>query len=679
MRTALLRRRRLDGHRGPLLGGGYGGAVAEWRMARQADGDAAYFDWSGNGHHRWWGGVHRAILADTWYADRGLICPGIAGNYGRVPDGAALRVTGDIEIYALVRIVAPTGSAMIVARWTSAGNQRSYDLSVNAGGFLRLQVSPDGTAASSVNIISTATLAAVGIDANELSWLKATLDVNDGAGHYVAKFWYSAGGDTWTQLGASVVGAATTSIFAGTANLNLGANDEGTAVGSAMTVYRAVIKNGIGGPTVFDTGDLGAFPQGTRTLTCASGQVLTVMTNGTSAAEPIRLFAGVLPRLWQPGTAGNSLTVPFFAAQALTGKIEARAVVAPNDWTPAAASRFVDCINGALSGYYFSIEIGGLLRFANATGAAVVTTNATLPVPAADGTWCCVRCVFDPNNGANRVASFYTKATTLATAHADMLSDAGWTLLETVTAASTTIVAATLGYTLLTSLLGSAAGVSVENATTDTVIFDLDLTNAGKYNAVRPGDATALTALTGQVATINRSTSGYKSAVVAENLVLYDGVDDHASADDRVPLRLAAGENLTLALANRAWATQGAGYFFGKYSGADSYRMQRAVSWVNCYLATLSGAQSDSTSGSTTAGQRYIHTLRKLGAVIEALQDGATNGGATAWDEAVANTAVLTFGALSPTTGFTHFEELAAAAWKRALTLAQIAALTLEM
>ncbi|MCR4338645.1 MAG: hypothetical protein NUW01_02035, partial [Gemmatimonadaceae bacterium] len=63
------------------------------RMKDQASTNGVMIDYSGNGHHGGYGGVKKAAILDTVYGDRGLILPGIAGNYASTPDAAALRIT----------------------------------------------------------------------------------------------------------------------------------------------------------------------------------------------------------------------------------------------------------------------------------------------------------------------------------------------------------------------------------------------------------------------------------------------------------------------------------------------------------------------------------------------------------------------------------------------------------
>jgi hypothetical protein len=84
-----------------------------------------------------------------------------------------------------------------------------------------------------------------------LLWVRATLQVNDGAGHYVVKFYTSSDGTAWTQLGSTITGSSTTSIKAGNASVTLG---EWSSITTRfpMKVYRAQIYNGIGGTLILD-------------------------------------------------------------------------------------------------------------------------------------------------------------------------------------------------------------------------------------------------------------------------------------------------------------------------------------------------------------------------------------------------------------------------------------------
>ncbi len=201
-----------------------------------------------------------------------LALPGTSGNYASTPDAAGLDIVGDIDIRARVAAAdwSPAAESYIVAKWTTTGNQRSYALTLDTTGALILRWSADGTAVLSAS--STANLSALA--ANATKWIRATLDVNDGGGNRVITFYTSDDGTTWTQLGATVTTAGTTSIFASTAVLELGSHTGGTAGLFAGKLFRAEVRSGIGGTAV-------AAPIAT-TASITDATPLTWTVNGTA-------------------------------------------------------------------------------------------------------------------------------------------------------------------------------------------------------------------------------------------------------------------------------------------------------------------------------------------------------------------------------------------------------------
>lgn len=169
-----------------------------------------------------------------------MYLPGVSGNYASAPDSAALSITGDIDIKVCVALTdwTPTSDSGMVHKWTGTGDQRSYGLLVTTTGLLRLRISQDGVAL--INIDSTV---ATGISDGDTKWIRATLDVDDGSGNRVTKFYTSDDGVAWTQLGTTVTTAGTVAIFDGTALLEVGTSTSGIANISTATFYRTIIQS----------------------------------------------------------------------------------------------------------------------------------------------------------------------------------------------------------------------------------------------------------------------------------------------------------------------------------------------------------------------------------------------------------------------------------------------------
>lgn len=177
-----------------------------------------------------------------------LLLTGASGTYASTPDAASLDIVGDIDIRAKVALDdwTPAAESTIIAKYLATGNQRSYALAVTTGGNLIFRWSANGTAE-----LSETSSVAVGATDGTAAWVRATLDVDNGASDAAVTFYTSTDGTEWTQLGTTQLnGGATTSIFASTAVLELGSQTGGTVNRLAGKIYEARVLSGIGGTSV---------------------------------------------------------------------------------------------------------------------------------------------------------------------------------------------------------------------------------------------------------------------------------------------------------------------------------------------------------------------------------------------------------------------------------------------
>lgn len=152
----------------------------------------------------------------------------LSGGSGvSTPDAAAFDITGDIflgAVNARMKVWATGFNLAVVSKFNSTGNQRSYVLGVEATGKIRLLWSADGT--NTATFDSTAVLPVA--SGGRISF-GAWLDVNNGAAGKTCTFYIdSAGGTNWTQFDQQTT-ASTTSIFSGSAAVNVGALAGGSA------------------------------------------------------------------------------------------------------------------------------------------------------------------------------------------------------------------------------------------------------------------------------------------------------------------------------------------------------------------------------------------------------------------------------------------------------------------
>lgn len=289
-----------------------------------------------------------------WTGTNYVYIPGSANNNMTVPDEAALDITGDLDVrvYCALDDWTPAATASLAAKYVATGNQRSWGLNVRTDGYLSFSYSADGITATTV-----ASTAATGITDGTAKWVRVVLDVDNGASGRDVKFYLSDDGSTWTQLGSTVTAAGTTSIFASTANLEIGTNAAATFY-STGNFYKVQVLNGIGGTVVLNV-DTSVITSGAATsFTALTGQTVTI-----NRATSGRKTCVVTNPLWLFGTddyinvADNDL-LDFSATESLS------VVVAMRQWgTPVSY------------GYYLSKR---------ATGGYTLTTVGTTLAPYAE-------------------------------------------------------------------------------------------------------------------------------------------------------------------------------------------------------------------------------------------------------------------------------------------------------
>lgn len=211
---------------------------------------------------------------------------GAAGAYASSPDSATASIVGDIDIrvYASLTDWTPAAISTLVAKSLTTGNQRSYFFGVKTDGTLQFQNSPDGTAAA---LVTSASSVAPTVANGDALWVRVTVDVNDGAGGNVVKFYTSADYNvststgTWTQLGTTVTNVGTTSIFDSTALVEIGSRDTGTTQITTGKVYAAQIYSGIAGTLAVQFNARDTYAGDTSFASFATTEVWTV--NGAAS------------------------------------------------------------------------------------------------------------------------------------------------------------------------------------------------------------------------------------------------------------------------------------------------------------------------------------------------------------------------------------------------------------
>lgn len=199
------------------------------------------------------------------------------------------------------------GAAILLAeRWEATGNNRCWKFARHRTGALWFGWSTDGTFGTLKYELSTEL---VPWYSDERVAVRVTVDVNNGAGGYTVKFWYSNQMDgEWTLLGDPIVRTAgTTNVFngAGAAPVWVGAPDDGNLPdGTGFTgmfdgkIYAYQQRNGIDGPV---TVDFVAKDEavGATSFTDATGVSWTTQEDAVFTNKHTRI-SGEVPS-WPPG------------------------------------------------------------------------------------------------------------------------------------------------------------------------------------------------------------------------------------------------------------------------------------------------------------------------------------------------------------------------------------------
>jgi hypothetical protein len=220
-----------------------------------------------------------------------LHLPG-GSNWATTPDAAALDITGDLEIVVRVALSDYTPTANQILCSKRATGQYSWQFFIgNTTGPLTLTVTGDGTTA--IQSQSVTPTAGTFVDGTTY-WFRTTRTASTG----VCTWQYAADQTTeptsWATLAANVNGASG-NIFSGTAALDVGGIAGGSMDGR---FYRCIVRNGIGGTTVFDADFTTGITSGAQTtFTESSANAATVTINratsgrkSVAVTRPILLF-----------------------------------------------------------------------------------------------------------------------------------------------------------------------------------------------------------------------------------------------------------------------------------------------------------------------------------------------------------------------------------------------------
>ncbi|MEU0102388.1 hypothetical protein [Streptomyces sp. NPDC006267] len=231
---------------------------------------------------------------------------GNADSYARTPDAAVLDITGDIDVRveATCDWVGPASQSLL-GKWDSLGNLRSYLLRI-INGVLIFNWAETGT----VTLIAQQLLPAL----PKRAALRATLDVDNGAGGRTATFYWATSMDgPWTQIGDVQTSSPATSIYSGPTPLEIAPVLAAGVTPVKGRVHRAQVRSGIDGTLAADF-DARDQPEGTTGWTDSTGRTWTVGPDAGITDREFR-FQGEIsawPSRWD--VSGADVWVPIEAA-----------------------------------------------------------------------------------------------------------------------------------------------------------------------------------------------------------------------------------------------------------------------------------------------------------------------------------------------------------------------------
>jgi hypothetical protein len=498
-----------------------------------------------------------------------LVLPGVSGNYASTLSSAALNaITSEVEfiVRAKSNDWTSTTKGAMVGKYDSSGvNKRQYAFysSTVTSNRLRLAVSANGTTPSTMDANANNPFGS-----SALVWLKANI-VGDEGGVTKGRFYYSLDTTTdptlvsWTQIGTAV----TATLYYPTWNtddapLEIGSVSVGTTLPFSGNIYRAIVKDGIDGTTVFDA-DFSLVAKLATSFTESSSEAATVTITPTAIALPARihgardLYMGTAASQptylpwegsnygWLNGVVGNRFTSPYDATYAITtGSIDIIACVALDNWTPPVSNAIVSRRQLSGIGICYSLRVDsstGYLSFLwspdGTSGSAISVTSGVAPtVSNFEKLW--IR-VF--RTAATGAYVFYTSA-----------DGVSWTVLASGTGTSGSLFSNTTGIEIggsgsgtILPTFGKIYSARVWNGDSESGGTLVSSFAASDYPST--GGSTFVSSETGETWTIN---GGAK--LVTRTGLYFDGSNDYMKT---APFALSQPENVYAVLEKLTWTS----------------------------------------------------------------------------------------------------------------------------
>jgi hypothetical protein len=236
---------------------------------------------------------------------------GTDNNLLSAPSTSAFNVI-DLDLRLDLALESWTSGQNLAARYVVAGDQRSWVLQLADTGELVFSWSPNGTLASRITQLSGANGVINAYNGQRIA-IRVTLDVNNGASGYTLRFFTGRTVDDaeheWTQLGDTITGGATTSVFNAAAPIELGDSTGITEDSMNGKLFAFKLLSGIGTAGVIAASMVtSAASAGVSSF--SSGGVTWTASGGAALSDKHTRMSGEVPE-WPSARdrSGNDTTV----------------------------------------------------------------------------------------------------------------------------------------------------------------------------------------------------------------------------------------------------------------------------------------------------------------------------------------------------------------------------------
>ena len=217
-----------------------------------------------------------------------LYLPGSSQNFALTPTNTGNNITGDIDIRVNAKLDQwNNGTYQTFVGKRSTGLSYQFRMKGMGTKVPELIWSTDGSTGP----------ACAGADVpfadGSPGWLRATLDVDNGAGGYGAAIYTSTDGTSWT-LNASCTGGAPTSIYSTGNNVEIGSALNGSQF-SKGNIYYADVRNVLSGTS-------------TSTSNCAQASVVVCFNPNLATGAPFHSWSSSIGESWSIARGGQAET-----------------------------------------------------------------------------------------------------------------------------------------------------------------------------------------------------------------------------------------------------------------------------------------------------------------------------------------------------------------------------------